>query len=148
MERYIEFILNHYLLSLGLAVVTFLLIQELIESATRKFEFISPAITVAKMNQDEATRIIDVRDPQEFIKGSIADAINIPLDKLDEQLAKATLIKDKPVVVACQTGTRVPPACKILAKHGYTQIFGLTGGMQAWEEANLPITITKKKNQA
>ena len=50
MERYLEFILNHYILSLAFVVVTFLLIQELIESATRKFQYISPMMAVAKMN--------------------------------------------------------------------------------------------------
>ncbi len=48
MERYLEFILHHYLLALGLAVVTFLLIQELIESARRKFQFLSPTMPLPK----------------------------------------------------------------------------------------------------
>ncbi|MFI3135155.1 MAG: rhodanese-like domain-containing protein [Methylococcaceae bacterium] len=143
MERYLEFILNHYLLSLGLAVVTFLLIQELIETALRKFELISPVMAVAKMNVAD-TVIIDVRDPQEFIKSYIEGAINMPLDKLEEQLAAAAFAKDKPIIVACQTGTRSTPACKLLTKNGFTQVFSLTGGMQAWEEANLPIKSTGK----
>ncbi|MEQ1636632.1 MAG: rhodanese-like domain-containing protein [Methylococcales bacterium] len=141
MERYLEFILNHYLLALGLAVVTFLLIQELFESAMRKFELISPMLAVAKMNTED-TSVIDVRDGQEFIAGHIESALNIPLDKLAEQLPKIN--KNQPVIVVCQTGTRSTPACKLLTKNGFTQVFCLTGGMQSWEENKLPIKITSK----
>jgi rhodanese-related sulfurtransferase len=143
MERYLEFILNHYLLSLGFAVVTFLLAQELIESFLRKFEFISPTLAVAKMNTVDTT-VIDVRDQHEFINGHIEAALNIPLDKLGEQLTKLNLAKDKPIIVACQTGTRSTPACKLLTKNGFTQVFSLSGGMQSWEDNKLPIKITGK----
>lgn len=143
MERYLEFILNHYLLSLALAVVTFLLIQELIETASRKFTLISPAIAVAKMNTSETT-VIDVRDGADFIKGHIESAINMPLDKLGEQIAQSKINPETPVLVICQTGTRSTPACKLLTKQGYTNVFCLTGGMQAWEDDKLPIKITSK----
>ncbi|NOT84721.1 MAG: rhodanese-like domain-containing protein [Methylococcaceae bacterium] len=141
MERYLEFILNHYLLALGLAVVTFLLIQELIEGFLRNFEFISPTLAVVKMNTTETT-VIDVRDSPDFITGHIEAALNLPLDKLPEQLT--TLSKSQPIIVACQNGTRSAPACKILTKNGFSQVFCLTGGMQSWEENKLPIKITRK----
>lgn len=143
MERYLEFILKHYLLCLALVVVTFLLIQELLESAQRKFQFISPMMAVAKMN-NTSTTVIDVRDAPEFVKGHIESAINIPLDKLDEQIIKLNLNKDQPIIVACQTGTRSTPACKTLTKNGYSQVLCLTGGMESWEDSKFPIKITSK----
>lgn len=145
MDRYLEFILHHYLLSLALATVTFLLIQELIESAGRKFEFLSPTLTVAKMNTIANTAVIDVRDSSDFIKGHIESAINIPLDKLKEQIQSLSLAKDQPIIVACQTGNRSTTACKLLTADGFNQVFCLTGGMESWEESKLPIKITSKK---
>ncbi|MGZ5056348.1 MAG: rhodanese-like domain-containing protein, partial [Methylobacter sp.] len=87
MDRYLEFILNHYVLSLALAVVTYLLIQELFDTAFKKFRAVSPLLAVAKMN-DSDTIVIDVREPEEFLKGHIENAINTPLSNLPAHLSK------------------------------------------------------------
>mgnify|MGYP003778867111 CR=1 FL=1 len=143
MDRFIEFVLNHYLLSLALAVVTFLLIQDLVESVFNKFKSLSPQLAVAKMNSS-AVSIIDVREPHEFIKGHIENATNIPLGKLADQLGQWADRKDSPIIVVCQTGTRSVPACKTLTKAGFTEVYNITGGMQAWEDSKLPVKITSK----
>jgi rhodanese-related sulfurtransferase len=149
MDRYLEFILNHYILSLALAVVTYLLIQELFDMAFKKFDFVSPLLAVAKMN-DSDTLVIDVREPHEFIHNHIEQAVNIPLGKLPDELSKLAEHKNKPVLIACQTGARSASAGKILTKAGFEQVFVITGGMQAWEnDYKLPVKITgKQKNKA
>ncbi len=145
MERYLEFILNHYILSLALAVVTYLLIQELFDTAFKKFGSITPLMAVAKMN-DTDTIVIDVREPPEFILSHISEAINIPLGKLPEELSKISNNKNKPVLLSCQTGTRAASAGKILTKAGFEQVFVITGGMDAWEnDYKLPVKITSKQ---
>ncbi|MCD2449032.1 rhodanese-like domain-containing protein [Methylicorpusculum oleiharenae] len=144
MERLIEFVLNHYLLSLALAVVTFLLIQDLIESFTNKFKSLSPMLAIVKMNSQGAT-ILDVREPAEFSKGHIEDAINIPAGKIEEQISQLSGSKSAPVIVVCQTGTRSIPACRSLTKAGFTDIYTITGGMQSWEDNKLPIKAGKKQ---
>jgi rhodanese-related sulfurtransferase len=146
MDRYLEFILNHYILSLALAVVTFLLIQEFFDTAFKKFSHISPLQAVAKMNaSDSDLLIIDVREPTEFAQGHIETAINTPLGKLAEHLPKLDDYKNKPVLIACQTGTRSASAGKILTKAGFTQVFVITGGMLSWEtDYKFPIKITSK----
>ncbi|TAL52462.1 MAG: rhodanese-like domain-containing protein [Methylovulum sp.] len=144
MDRYIEFILNHYILSLALAVVTYLLIQEFFDTAFKKFGAISPLLAVAKMN-DGNTVVIDVREPPEFIVNHIESAVNIPLGKLPEELSKLEQHKKDPVLIACQTGTRSASAGKILAKAGFEHVFVITGGMQAWEnDYKLPIKKSSK----
>jgi rhodanese-related sulfurtransferase len=146
MDRYLEFILNHYILSLALAVVTYLLIQELFDTAFKKFGSVSPLLAVAKMN-DSDTLVIDVREPPEFVLSHIEQSINMPLGKLKlpEELAKIADHKNKPVLISCQTGTRSAEAGKILTKAGFEQVFVITGGMQAWEnDYKLPVKITSK----
>ena len=145
MERYIEFILNHYILSLALAVVTYLLIQEFIDTVFKKFGYISPLLAVSKMNDIE-TVVIDVREPDEFVESHIEQAINIPLGKLAQELTKIDNQKNKPLLIACQTGTRAASAGKILTKAGFEQVFVITGGMQAWEsDYKLPVKRSIKK---
>ncbi|MEI6145245.1 MAG: rhodanese-like domain-containing protein [Methylococcales bacterium] len=145
MERYLDFILNHYILSLALAVVTYLLIQEFLDTAFKKHSDISPLLAVAKMN-DSDTLVIDVRDATDFPASHIDQAISMPLGKLAEDISKISEHKNKPVLIACLNGTRSASAAKLLAKAGFEQIFVITGGMQAWEnDYKLPIKNTSNK---
>lgn len=143
MDQYIEFISNHYLLSLALLVVTYLLFQDLLESSFNKFEGLSPMLAVTKMNSAD-TIIVDVREAHEYIKGHIESSMNIPLDKFPQKLDTLESYKKQPVIIVCQTGTRSVPACKTLTKAGFEQVFNITGGMQSWEDSKLPMKITSK----
>ncbi|WAR45230.1 rhodanese-like domain-containing protein [Methylomonas rapida] len=143
MDQYIEFATNHYLLSFSLVCVIFLLIQDLLSNSFNSYESISPLIAVTKMN-DDRTHVIDVREPNEFLKSHIENAINIPLGKLEEKLPTLEKYKTHPVIVTCQTGARSVPACKTLTKAGFEQVFNMTGGMQSWEDNKLPIKISSK----
>ncbi len=142
MDRYIEFVTNHWLLFIALLVVTFLLLQELFESALRKFEMISPILVVAKMNNEDPV-IIDVREANEFKTGHIEGAINKPLSNIDKEIEKLSKYKHKPIIVVCQTGTRSTTACKKLTSAGFDKVSSMIGGMQAWEESKYPITKSK-----
>ena len=143
MDRYIEFALNHYLLSAGLLVVTYLLLQELFESIFNKFKSLSPLMAVAQMNSSDSV-IIDVREAHEHVKSHIEDAINVPLGKLTERLPALNIPKNKPIIVVCQNGARAVTACKTLTKEGYETVFNMTGGMVSWEENKLPIKNESK----
>lgn len=143
MDQYIEFISNHYLLSLALLVVTYLLLQELTESTFNKFKGLSPLLAVTKMNSAN-TVIVDVREPHDYIKGHIENSINLPLGKFSETIGSLEKYKKQPIIVVCQTGARSVSACKTLAKSNFGEIFNITGGMQSWEDNKLPIKITSK----
>ncbi len=144
MERFFEFILNHYVYSLALAVVTYLLIQEFFDAALKKFSSISPMMAVAKMNDSE-TLIIDVREAPDYAQSHIENAINTPLSKLSDSLGKIANHKNKPVLITCQNGTRSISAAKILTKEGFEKVFIINGGMQAWEEDyKLPVKLSAK----
>ncbi len=143
MDRYIDFITNHWMLFVALCVVTFLLIQDLIESLLNKFESISPLMAVTKMN-DESTVIIDVSEENEFASGHIENAVNAPFGNFDQHSDKLAPYKSSPVIVVCQTGARSASACKKLSKMGFENILNMTGGIRSWKENNLPIKITKK----
>lgn len=143
-ERLIEFILNHYLLVLALAVVTYLLIHELIDSAFKKFGFISPLVAVTKMNEGNIV-VIDVREYDEFNKGHIESAVNMPLSKLKDHTANLDAYKNNQVLIVCQDGTRSSAAGKIITKAGLNNVFVITGGMQAWQEDyKYPIKVNHK----
>ncbi|KAF3981922.1 MAG: rhodanese-like domain-containing protein [Methylococcales symbiont of Hymedesmia sp. n. MRB-2018] len=143
MDQYLEFIGNHYLLCLALVIISFLLIQDLVESAFNKFEGLSPLLAVTKMNAAD-TVIVDVRVPHEYKKGHIEDAINIPVEKFSEQVASLEKYKQQAVIVVCKTGNRANSACKTLVRTGFEHVFNIVGGMQSWEDSNLPVKTASK----
>ncbi|MDO8206394.1 MAG: rhodanese-like domain-containing protein [Gallionella sp.] len=82
--------------------------------------------------------VLDVREPDEYKSGHLLNAQLIPLGKLNERIGELAKYKDKPVVVVCRSGNRSGTACVTLGKQGFTQAYNLTGGMMAWQKANLP----------
>lgn len=52
----------------------------------------------------ESVHLIDVRDKDEFVKGSLKTSINIPVDELEKKIP--TLPTDKPIIFVCGTGAR------------------------------------------
>ena len=144
MDRYIEFILNHYILVLALAVVTYLLIQEIFDSIFNKSRGISPLTAVTKMNNSDML-ILDVREPPDFVVSHMEQAQNMPLSKLAEAIPTLTANKTEPLLVVCQNGTRSVSASRQLTKAGFTNIYVLTGGIDAWEDCKLPVKLASKK---
>ncbi len=144
-DRLAEFALNHYILVLALVVVTYLLIQEFFDAALKKFKFVSPLLAVTKMN-DGNTVVIDVREHDEFNKGHIDSAVNLPLSKIKEHTGSLDAYKNNQVLVVCQEGTRSSTAGKLLTKAGLSDVYVISGGMQSWQEDyKLPIKVTRKK---
>ncbi|QKY69313.1 rhodanese-like domain-containing protein [Lentibacillus sp. CBA3610] len=75
-------------------------------------------------------QLIDVREPNEFDKGHILGARNIPLTQMKQRLVE--LRKDKPVYLYCQGGSRSARAAQLLHKKGYEDISQLKGGFKKW----------------
>jgi len=82
----------------------------------------------------EGAIILDVRTPGEFSTGHIMGAINIPVDKLSQNLNKLKA-KNKPIITCCASGMRSASAKGILQSKGYNNIYN--GG--AWHRLNQKI---------
>ncbi len=80
--------------------------------------------------------LIDVRTAEEFAGGHIKGAVNIPLQKLAQQLRQVP--KTKPVVLYCRSGARSANAAQLLRKAEYPQIYDL-GGIMSWQSQGLPV---------
>jgi len=85
--------------------------------------------------------VIDVRESIELADtGWIPGAQHVPLMRfLAQPLAELDISKDVPIVVNCHLGSRSQSACHHLAHLGCTHVFNLTGGIDAWITAGLPI---------
>jgi phage shock protein E len=64
--------------------------------------------------------LVDVRSPGEFAEGNAKGSVNIPLDQVQNQLAK---FKDKKnIVVFCRSGNRSGQAKSTLEQNGFTNV--------------------------
>jgi rhodanese-related sulfurtransferase len=79
--------------------------------------------------------VVDVRDPEEFRKGHIPGAINIPSPTFASQ--SEVLDKDKQIIVYCSGGGRSYNAYRKLMKLGYEDIRQTL--FFDWQGAGLPV---------
>ncbi len=96
------------------------------------YKHISQAEAMKIMAGDEPYVIVDVRRPDEFAKGHILGAINVPNEGIaDEQPAELPDL-DQVLLVYCQTGRRSAAASRKLADIGYTRVLEF-GGIMTWK---------------
>ena len=90
-----------------------------------------------RLINDNHAIVLDVREPAEFAAGHLPNARNIPLAELAARVGD--LPQGKPVLVCCASGARSSKAASVLRKAGRAQVFNLSGGLQAWRQAGLPV---------
>lgn len=78
----------------------------------------------------EGALLLDVRTPEEFAAGHLPDALNIPVQELEQRIAELGP-KQKSVVVYCRSGNRSGRAARLLKREGYPAVRDL-GGMSRW----------------
>ncbi len=92
-----------------------------------------------ELRANEEAQFIDVREPDEWAATGIpAGAQPISLAQV-EQRAPAELAKDRPVYVICNSGNRSRVAAETLIRLGYSSVYNVDGGIQAWLKAGLPV---------
>lgn len=84
--------------------------------------------------------VLDVRTPEEYSKGHLANAKNINWKDNDFTNSVEQLDKSKPVFVYCLSGMRSASAAKKMREMGFKEVYELDGGMMKWRAANLPET--------
>lgn len=133
-----KFLADNVLL-IGLAIGSgFMLLWPMLKRSASGVANLTPTEAVLLMNRSNAM-VVDVREATEYAQGHIADAKHIPLAQLGERLKELTRYKDKPVLLHCQGGVRSAKACDLLAKNGFTKLYNLQGGINAWQQAKLPV---------
>ena len=82
--------------------------------------------------------LVDVSEPAEFAAGHAKGARHIPFGSL-EGSKDLPSNKSLPLVLMCATGARANRAAGLLRKAGYEKAVAVSGGLNAWREANLPL---------
>ena len=88
---------------------------------------------IGKEKVKNGALLVDVRTPQEFAKGHVSGAINIPYDQVANRIAELGDNNSREVVFYCQSGGRSGLATSTLLKLGWKNAFN-GGGIRGWKE--------------
>jgi rhodanese-related sulfurtransferase len=93
----------------------------------------------AQLMENELAFVLDVRTPEEWDAGFIAGAhfMNYYDDDFQERLGK--LNKEVPVLVYCKVGGRSGSAMDMMKGMGFTEVYNLNGGFDAWSAQGMPV---------
>ncbi|MFY7990506.1 MAG: thioredoxin domain-containing protein [Fluviicola sp.] len=119
--------------------------------------FAAPTITNAQVLDPKAfelaiqtsgIQLLDVRTAGEYESGHIKGALQADwTNKTQFQERVAALDKTRPVYVYCLSGGRSGAAQQWMLNNGFTNVINMQGGMNAWNQAGLPVEGTSKVSQ-
>ncbi len=103
----------------------------------QSFAALSAMQAVRLMNQ--GALVIDLRGRELYEAGHIGEARNVPAAELSSQLDTLKKWREKSVITYCDSGRDGAIAARTLKNQGFTKVFNLDGGLNAWVKDNLPL---------
>ncbi|MCG8391113.1 MAG: rhodanese-like domain-containing protein [Cytophagales bacterium] len=91
-----------------------------------------PVEKFKELMEDENTVVLDVRTPGEEAEGTIPGAVLINFMDPSFKDEVETLDPSKTYLVHCRSGGRSASACDFMASKGFSNLYNLEGGIQAW----------------
>ena len=102
-------------------------------------EIVSPQ-EFAMLAKDKNAFLADVHTPEQtHIPGT--DAI-IPFDQIQDNKDKLPPDKSTPILIYCRSGSMSATAAKEIAAMGYTTVYDLEGGTNAYRESNVSVSLS------
>jgi rhodanese-related sulfurtransferase len=140
MQRLFEFIGHHPYLASGAVAAAVLVAFYEIRERVQAFAALSAMQAVRLMNQ--GALVIDLRAKESYDAGHIGDARNVPVAELESRADGLKKWRDKNVITYCDSGVNGASGARTLMKLGFTKVFNLQGGLNAWVKDNMPLAKT------
>jgi len=138
MEQLLEFLVNHWILTLALVAIVGGLVATFVVGEAQGVKKVTPVEAIRLINHEDAI-VVDIRAEGEYRQGHILNSVHVPFNDLNDRIKKLDSHRERPVIMVCRTGQRSPGAGARLRKHGFEHVYTLKGGLAAWEQANLPV---------
>jgi rhodanese-related sulfurtransferase len=110
---------------------------------TASLRDVDPA-TVQAWLAEGRCQLIDVREADEYAREHIAGAVLHPLSRFNPAALQPK--SGQCVVMQCRSGRRSADAAKqaLVALGNRAEIYNLTGGIEAWKRASLPVETNRQ----
>jgi len=132
-----EFLIKNWALVAIAAVSGGMLIWPLLRRGTG-----GPWVTTLEatqlINRSDAL-VVDLRGAEDYARGHILGAKNIPLADLERRAVELDKYKAKPLILHCGDGNRAGGGISTLRARGFDKVHNLAGGYAAWLQAGLPV---------
>jgi rhodanese-related sulfurtransferase len=96
----------------------------------------------AKTMIESGTHVVDVRHPDEWNRGHIAEAELVTIDGVytfGKALQGLNLPQDEDIIFVCAAGQRSAMASEIALLVGFKHVYNLANGMNGWVNRRYPI---------
>ena len=138
MQRLFEFVAHHPFLASGAVLAAVVLAVYELMARLQAIAALPAMQVVQLMNQ--GALVLDLRAKDAFDAGHIGDARHVPAAELESQAEALKKWRDKNVITYDESGSAGAGAVRTLTKLGFTKVFNLEGGLNAWVKDNLPLT--------
>lgn len=137
MNNMIPFLIQNWIPVLALLIILIVYFVFEIKTRNQGVPEITPQTAVMLANREKA-KWVDIRSESLFKKKHIADAIWLDVAKFSEAEKGLKKLQKTPLIIVCDKGYSAQSIGAKLKKLGYN-VNSLSGGMQAWEKAHMPV---------
>lgn len=127
--------------------------QQLVAEAKAAIREVSIQDLAEALQHDAETVLVDVREPAEYGQQHIVGSVNYPRGVLEmnihnhpkvaasgcEPQVALQQLANQPIYLICRSGARSALAAESLQRMGFSKVYSVAGGMQAWIDATLPV---------
>ncbi len=92
---------------------------------------------VKQMIENGDVQLVDVGEPREYEIRHVPGSINISVHEVYPR--REELSGDRDIVFICAVGVRSALACEMAAAAGFTRLYNMEGGIDAWVKAGNPV---------
>ena len=83
--------------------------------------------------------IVDLRPAADYALGHLPSARHLEFAELQAKIGQIAKNKGNPVLLVCQNGLQSNKASRVVREAGYTEVHVLQGGLNAWQQAGMPV---------
>ena len=95
------------------------------------------AVEVKHIMENGGAQIVDVRETWEYRNGHIPGAEHIPVNTVFPR--RSELDGERDIIFVCSVGQRSALACEMAAAAGFTRLYNMEGGTEAWVKEGYPM---------
>ena len=109
--------------------------MELVDKSTVVHKNIEPETICKFISENKNVVLLDVRTREEYEGtadpnfGTLKNAINIPIQELEQRLRELDKYKNSTILVFCSHSRRSPRASYLLTQNGFKKVVNMNGGM-------------------